>query len=389
MPQWDVRFDLKVDFSNQELVRLAAEAHAFASVIREIPIPPYLQQRLDAVNILRAVRGTTAIEGANASTEEIREIMQSPSEKILPPSRAREEQEVRNAQDAMYYVATILKNDPLHPLTESLICELHRQLTQGIDYESNIPGSYRSHAVHAQEYRPPGTGEEVRDLMKRFVDWANTPPASNWDPILRALAAHFYLISIHPFADGNGRTSRAVESFLLYQGKVNARGFYSLANFYYQNRTEYVQQLDHARFTSGGNLTPFMLFATRGLVEELKHVHSDVIDEVKVISFRDYAREQFLTEGLLGTKAGVRGFELLMRIDREPLPLAEIYSLPQYKNVTMRTIQRDLKFLGENNLIVIENGELRLNIDLMSQFTAIEELEAAIDDAEVDDELFE
>ncbi|MBK9546926.1 MAG: Fic family protein [Dehalococcoidia bacterium] len=58
-----------------------------------------------------------------------------------------------------------------------------------------------------------------------FVRWLNTPPASNWPPIARAIAAHFYFISVHPFGDGNGRTA-FVGGFLLYQAKVNALGFY-------------------------------------------------------------------------------------------------------------------------------------------------------------------
>ena len=76
----------------------------------------------------------------------------------------------------------------------------------------------------------------------------------------RAIAAHFYLVSIHPFGDGNGRTARAIESFLLYQAGVNAFGFYSLANFYYRERDRYVRELTDARFHHGGELTPFVLF---------------------------------------------------------------------------------------------------------------------------------
>ena len=45
--------------------------------------------------------------------------------------------------------------------------------------------------------------------------WFAEGKPRTWDPAVRAIAAHFYVISIHPFGDGNGRTSRAVESFLL------------------------------------------------------------------------------------------------------------------------------------------------------------------------------
>jgi Fic family protein len=86
--------------------------------------------------------------------------------------------------------------------------------------------------------------------MAEFFKWFNSGSAAHWNPVIRAIVAHFYVISIHPFGDGNGRTSRAVESYLLYQAGVNARGYYSLANYYYRNRPEYVSMLDHVRFVS-------------------------------------------------------------------------------------------------------------------------------------------
>lgn len=368
MPGWDVRFDLHINLSAPELVRGVAEAQALASVIRDIPIPPHAQRELDTVNILRAVRGTTAIEGADASPEEVRRIMESPDRPVLPPSRARDEQEVRNAESAMRYIAEAVENDPHHPLTHRLVCDLHRRLTENIDYPKNIPGRYRAHAVHAGNYQPPQTGEEVKSLMNQFVGWANSPPATKWDPIVQAVAAHFYLISIHPFGDGNGRTSRAVESFLLYKGKVNARGFYSLANFYYQNRSEYVRHLDSVRFNPNQDLTPFVIFAVDGLVSELKYVHAGVIAAVKLISFRDYAREQLQVDGLLGTRGGNRAYHLLLNLGTEPTLLRDVRALDQYKNVTSRTVLRDVKLLSERDLVVVEKGRLRLNVDVMSRF---------------------
>ena len=368
MPTWDVRFDLRINLSAPDLVRGVAEAQALASVIRDIPIPPHAQRELDTVNILRAVRGTTAIEGADASPDEVRRIIESPDRPVLPPSRARDEQEVRNAESAMRYVAEALERDPHHPLTHQLICDLHRRLTENIDYPDNTPGRYRVHAVRAGNYQPPQTGAEVSSLMNQFVDWANSPPVTRWDPIVQAVAAHFYLISIHPFGDGNGRTSRAVESFLLYKGKVNARGFYSLANFYYQHRSEYVRHLDSVRFGPGQNLTPFVTFAVNGLVRELKYVHAEVITAVKLISFRDYAREQLQVDGLLGTRGGNRAYHLLLSLGTDPTSLRDVRALDQYKKVTRRTVLRDVKLLSERDLVVVGEGCLRLNVDVMRQF---------------------
>ena len=387
MASWDVHFGLKIEHESPALIRLVARAHALASVIRDIPIPPYLQFRLDTINVMRAVRGTTAIEGGQVSTEEVRKIMESPKETSLPKARKRDEQEVKNAAEVMYYVADLVRRQPDCPVTQELICRIHKLTTNKIDYPNNVPGQYRSHPVNAGDYEPPASGDDVRRLMSEFTEWLNSPPALNWDPIIRALAAHFYLISIHPFGDGNGRTSRAVESFMLYQGKVNARGFYSLANYYYQNRSDYVWHLDYARFNSENNLTKFIMFGLTGLVDELQDVHVQVLNEVKVISYRDYAREQFQhNKGLgLGTKAGERLFHFLIALGRDPLPMSQITNRKSragtlYGKVSLRTIQRDMAFLKELQLIKIQDGSIVPNLDVMKQFTAPNELERFADE---------
>jgi len=379
---WNVHFGLTIKYDNPDLIRLVERAHALSTMIREVPIPPYLQLKLDAINVMRAVRGTTGIEGAAASTEEVQKIMASPEEISLPKSRERDEQEIKNAAAVMYFVAHLIGMRPDLPITQELICTIHKLTTSKIDYSNNMPGQYRSHPVNAGDYEPPTSGDEVRRLMNEFIEWLNSPPAMNWDPIIRALAAHFYLISIHPFGDGNGRTSRAVESLLLYQGKVNARGFYSLANYYYQHRSDYIWHLDHARFNSENDLTDFIVFGLKGLADELQDVHSQVLNEVKLISYRDYAREQFQhAKGLgLGTKAGERLFHFLIGLGREPLPMSQLTSPKSragtvYGKVSLRTVQRDMAFLKERDLIKIEDGAIVANLDVMKQFTAPNELQ--------------
>ena len=62
MARWDVNFDTRVNVMNPTIVNYVANIHAYSKVIRSIPIPPGVQANLDALNIMRAVRGTTGIE---------------------------------------------------------------------------------------------------------------------------------------------------------------------------------------------------------------------------------------------------------------------------------------------------------------------------------------
>lgn len=374
MPRWDVNFNIRLEFQQSQIVALKERAHALASVICAIPIPPYTKTKLDALNILRAVRGTTGIEGVELSENEVRQIMESPPQKsVLPPNRKREEKEARNAEELMYYVAEKVSRNPHLPLTEDLVCKIHKITTKDIDYPNNIPGKYRMHAVSAGNYVPP-SGDDVGKLMREFIKWFNTGPPAAWDPIIRAIVSHFYVVSIHPFGDGNGRTARGVESLLLYQGGVNARGFYSLANYYYQHRQEYVQFLDHVRFQSNGDLTPFVLFALQGLVSELEAVHDEVLSDVKLIAFRDYARELLTKYGKLGTRVGERMLGFLLGLSGQSVSLKALrngeHSLARfYRKLTNKTLSRDLNFLKLHKLIIINGDELLANLDVMTRYT--------------------
>jgi Fic family protein len=375
MPRWDVNFNMEVNVQHPEIVSCVARAHAFAGVIRDIPILPSIKDKLDALNILRAVRGTTGIEGVELTEDEVRQIMESPRKKpVLPPNRSREEQEARNAQKVMSYVVKELTSDPHIPLTEKLICTIHRITTKEIDYPDNIPGKYRTHNVSAGSYFPPD-GHDVRKLMREFIQWFNSGAPVAWDPVIRAIIAHFYIVSIHPFGDGNGRASRGVESFLLYQGGVNARSFYSLANYYYKYRQEYVRLLDHVRFRTNGDLTPFVLFALKGLISELQQVHSEVLSNVKSIAFRDFAREQLASHDKLGSSVGERMSKLLVYLsDGEIVSLKAIRSgrhtlSSLYHKLTPKTLSRDINFLKGCYLIIVEGDEVRANLDIMTLYT--------------------
>ena len=376
MPRWDVHFNMRVGVHDPDIVWLIARATALGAVTRGLPIPPYVQDRIDRLNILRAVRGTTGIEGTDLTEEEVQEVLDAPPTKAaLSGGRQREEREVRNAATLMGRVADYLDRNPNAPLTEDVVRGLHKMVTDGIDYPGNVPGQYRARNVNAGDYQYPEHGR-VPELMADFIRWFNTGAPKDWDLVVRAIVAHFFVVSIHPFADGNGRTSRAVESYLLYKSGVNARGFYSLANFYYRNRPEYVEQLNWVRFRSDPDLTPFVRFALRGLVEELEIVHAEVVAEMRVIAFHDYAREMLAVNDKTGRPTGERMMRFLLSLSDETVSLKEIrdgrHPLARlYRDVTTKTLSRDIHYLEEAELVVVSEGMVKANLDAMQRFTAL------------------
>lgn len=376
MPSWDVRFDLHVDMASPELLQAVYEAQALSRVIQGIPLKPATRERLNRLNILRAVRGTTGIEGSDLTEEDVAAVLGAPeSQSVLPPSRAREEMEVRNARRVMSFVATVLDAEPGRALSETLVEEMHEIMTRDIRYENNVPGQYRSHPVHAGNYVPPRDADELRHLMAEFISWLTSPAVSSWPPVVRAVAAHFYFISIHPFGDGNGRTARAIESYLLYQAGIGQLGLYSLANFYYQRRPDYISMLDHVRFESGGNLTPFILFAARGLLGELELVRAEVLGENKKVAFHDFMIDIVSNHPSLHTKTRARllvVMEFLITAGCVPEKAARTGGHPiavAYHGLTPRTFGRDIDWLVTHALAIRRDRQVEPNFAVMDNFT--------------------
>lgn len=371
MPTWEVRFDLDVDLRDPRLLQPVYAAQELADVISGIPLPPLTRDALNRLNIVRAVRGTTGIEGSDLSEGEVEQVLNAPNDSpVLPRARNREEREVRNASRVMEAIADMLDRDPTLPLSEEIIREIHRHSTDGIAYSHSEPGIYRRHPVSAGEYVPPRDGDEVRRLMAEFVQWLDGEEARSWPAVVRAVAAHFYFISIHPFGDGNGRTARAIESYLLYQGNLNRLGFYSLSNFYYRRRAEYIEILDFVRFRAGGSLNPFLVFAADGLLEELQLIRDEVLVANRKVAFRDYANE-LLHGAALVAKVRDRLLLLVRAIEHDgelgeravrngAHPVSALYA-----SLGERAFARDLQRLQTYGLVVVTGGMIRANFDVL------------------------
>jgi len=95
---------------------------------------------------------------------------------------------------------------------------------------------------------PPREGLEAG--LTLFIEWFNNPP-SGLDPLLRAGIAHLWLITLHPFDDGNGRVARAVTDRALAQAEQRSVRFYSLSAAIMARRKAYY---DHLEQTQRGEL---------------------------------------------------------------------------------------------------------------------------------------
>lgn len=94
---------------------------------------------------------------------------------------------------------------------------------------------------------PPA--ERVDHEMQLFLDWINHETAI--DLVLKAAISHLWFVSIHPFADGNGRIGRAIGDMMLARSEKSSRRFYSVSAQIQSERKGYYSILEQ---TQKGNL---------------------------------------------------------------------------------------------------------------------------------------
>ena len=91
---------------------------------------------------------------------------------------------------------------------------------------------------------PPRSHLEAE--LTAFIEWFNHPPAV-LEPLLRAGIAHLWLVTLHPFDDGNGRVTRAVTDRALAQAERQSVRFYSLSAAIMARRNAYYDHLEQAQ----------------------------------------------------------------------------------------------------------------------------------------------
>jgi Fic family protein len=78
--------------------------------------------------------------------------------------------------------------------------------------------------------------------MKTFLDWFNSE--TDLDPVIKAAIAHLWVVTIHPFDDGNGRTARTVADMQLARADEGNQRFYSMSAQIRKERKEYYDILE-------------------------------------------------------------------------------------------------------------------------------------------------
>jgi len=364
-------------------VYMLGQCDCLVRAIASMPIKPEYRKHLMSVSLTKGARATTAIEGNTLSEEEVQRIQQGEK---LPPSKEYLQIEMQNIIEALNQIAKEVLQDGQSSV---ITCEMIKNFNQAVgknlgDHFPSNPGKFRepSQNVHVGRYRAP-EGADVPVLMERLCDWLRKEflyevgGQAFMEQIIQAIVTHVYIAMIHPFGDGNGRTARLLEFYILLRAGLPNIASHVLSNHYNDTRQEYYRQLDIC--VKERSLTQFIKYAVQGFRDGLDGVLDIIQTQQLFIAWQNYIYETLDSKKASGkTRAVVkrrRTLALRIPMDKEVTAANLLESDPalmkEYAKLKSTTLMRDLSELVMLELVAKTGNQYRGNIDIMQRLMPI------------------
>ncbi len=346
------------------------EAKTAAGVLNRMPyLPQWIEQAHEEQLRLEAV-GTSRIEGAEFTQREQDEALAPDTPAGAGLSHSQRQLWAANA--AYRWIRSLPAN---RPVTAEMVLGIHRRIVTGCDDDHCEPGATRSTGSNVTfgipRCRGVEGGDDCRAAFGALVE-AVAGEFRQHDRIMQAMAAHYHIGAMHPFDDGNGRTARALEAFMLREAGVNDMVMVSLSNYYYEHKDEYMAALYESR-ESGHDLTPFLTFALPAVAERCNAIADDIVKQNKRTLYREFAQSLF---GRLRSPRrrvlAERQLQVLhVLLDGGPVSLSvlmrQIFAHYQALRFPDRAMVRDLLGLIDVSAIALNGDQIAVNLDWPQQ----------------------
>lgn len=339
---------------------LLGEIQSKCDHLAGVPLTPGVAKELHRLYLLKGALATTAIEGNTLTEEEARGHLDGTLK--LPPSREYLGQEIDNVVEGCNAIAEQVLVGSAGELSVEETLGFNERILRGLTLEEGVvPGVLREHRVVVGRYgcAPP---EDCPYLMDRLFEWLNGMDFSAMGAgrdvafgVIKAIVCHVYLVWIHPFGDGNGRTARLLEYKILLSLGIPQPACHLLSNHYNQTRTRYYQELDKTS-KNGGDLTPFIRYALQGLLDGLKEQLAVVRAHQWDTAWVNYVHTQFKGKN---TPASTRRRHVVLELSGQQDWSASIEDIPvlsrqlarEYSGMTDKCVARDINELVTMGLV--------------------------------------
>ena len=296
-----------------------------------LPINPTVLASLRETAKLYTTHYSTMIEGNQLNPNEIKEVIQLQGHF---PGRERDENEVKGYYAALAQLEQYVSQN--HPVTEKIIQTLHALVIS--DGRTRIkPTPYRDGQNVIKDsgsgtivYMPP-EAKDVGSLMRNFVSWIKESEELPC-PIVAGIA-HYQFATIHPYYDGNGRTSRLLTTLILHLGCYDLKGLYSIEEYYAKNLLAYYRAISigtsHNYYfgRAESDITPWLEYFIEGMA---------------------FAFEKVVAQMIASNKKGEKDHSLLIRkLDPKQRKALELFK--EYDVVTSKQIGLLFGFQSRTN----------------------------------------
>lgn len=296
-------------------------------------------------SLLEEAIASSQLEGASTTTSEAKKMLRSGRE-----PRDRSERMILNNYRAMSYV----RENRARPLSEEFIVALQAILTEDTLDDPGASGRWRKAGediIVADNrdgtilYRPP-PADLIPDRMKRLIDFANSEHKESFiHPIVQAVILHFMLSFEHPFADGNGRTARALFYWFMSRTGYWLIEFLSISKIIKQSPTNYARAFLYVE-TDENDLTYFLHQQFDVIIKSIASLHNYLAEQS-----RELQQTEQLLRGPVQKSLNHRQVALISHALKNPNALYDIRSHKESHGITYETARTDLLGLEDLGLL--------------------------------------
>ncbi len=308
---------------------------------------------------------SSQIEGANTSRKVAKDMLLSGRK-----PRTKDEQMIINNYQVMQKLENLKEID----LSENMLLDLQYTITRNTLDEADQGGRFRrdddeivvSDRLTGEVVFVPPEEKEMLSELKRLIAYANSPDRENnfTHPVVKATILHFWLAYLHPFADGNGRTARAIFYWYLMKRGYWLFRYLAVSRVIKTSRKSYDEAFLHSEMDEE-DLTYFILYITRSVCRSIDDLHS---------YYKKKAVEAEKLQKIANRHADLneRQIALLSFFKRHPELVTDIRTHQSKHGVVYETARRDLLELAEKGLVAeVTKGRKKIylpNTSLIKKF---------------------
>ena len=280
-----------------DILAKITQIESMKSTIKTFHILPEREAFIRKRATVETTHSSTSIEGNPLNLKQVERTIFS-DQNLTKEQYAKVE--VKNYKKSLDWISK--RKLTKQPLSINDILKLHSIITDSLLDETRT-GKFRYNPIYIVNQKGEtvydGPSETiVKPELESFLTWLNSAD-NKTHPIIIAGILHYMLASIHPFADGNGRTARASVSLYLSLVDYDFRESLVLDSYYAVDRPAYYQALggiqggdyEHAK---SADLTPWLEYFTAGFLSSVKTLMTEL--EILTLVQKDFTPKRLSQE---------------------------------------------------------------------------------------------